>query len=833
MGDDTQDVASSGSGGAATPTAATVPPPEPPDSPEAWYAPDVHAQYEVAPGVVVTVRSDDGGGSFVYDVRDPSLSADARRGLEAVDAHFAAAEMSRPRTREGAAERYHRGFQEKHERAIDRLVDCSHAGRRRLEYHALAELACLGELTPLALDDAVEVGDLVDGELFVHLTDYAPARTGIAEPPYVDRFAARRLERYAVEFAGYDIPVVRYRERVLGTDPFERKYAVLEPDLLPGDRELIEECTERIWEVGLDGLDGETAFDDRAGVVRERAEQLLSRRLTARNAGAWLEATGYRLRSALAAYDLAVPPVDRRFADDRLDDLVYYVLRDLVGYGQLTVPVLDPRLEDVEANRVGERIKVVARGGERQPTNLTFDSEAAFVNVVTQLAAEDGVELSASRPSAKVNLDPEAVDQTVRCAVALPTISEGGPHISIRKQAPEVLTPVDLVRSGSVPTTLVTLLWMLYEHHGVVLFSGPTGVGKTTLMNAHMPFIAFEDRPVSIDEGSREVLLPHETGVSLTTREHADEYKHVSMADLMTETNYLNPDVEVIAEVNSAESFETFGEVLQTGHGVIGTTHAEDVEKLVNRVVEKGLPAYLLREIDLVVFPKHVDGERYVGEVVELLSAEEAGRLGRETRTIEKDGTVVHYNVLLGRRTDDGWDFAYDGQDPGATGNRTGHSPAGGLADVPVGETSRAGADVSGRTGVGDAAGGRAGVDDVAGGRAGAGDTPDGTVGAGDTPGDRQTGGGRTVNADVDRGTVAGEPELTRGLYVFERIARMTDRSVAEVEAEFHRKHGYVEYLVREDLTDVDTLFGFLSDLRTDEAATVERIERSRARGDD
>jgi len=25
---------------------------------------------------------------------------------------------------------------------------------------------------------------------------------------------------------------------------------------------------------------------------------------------------------------------------------------------------------------------------------------------------------------------------------------------------------------------------MLYEHHGVVLFSGPTGVGKTTLMNA-------------------------------------------------------------------------------------------------------------------------------------------------------------------------------------------------------------------------------------------------------------------------------------------------------------------------------------------------------------
>ena len=81
-----------------------------------------------------------------------------------------------------------------------------------------------------------------------------------------------------------------------------------------------------------------------------------------------------------------------------------------------------------------------------------------------------------------------------------------------------------------------------------------------------MPFVEYDDRPVSINEGPREVLLPHETGVSLSTREPRDEYEYVSMADLMTETNYLNPDVEVIAEINTAASFETFGEVLQTGH---------------------------------------------------------------------------------------------------------------------------------------------------------------------------------------------------------------------------------------------------------------------------
>lgn len=204
------------------------------------------------------------------------------------------------------------------------------------------------------------------------------------------------------------------------------------------------------------------------------------------------------------------------------------MLRDFVGEGILTVPIRDPNLEDVEANRVGERVKVVPRtsilqgagagdensrdAGRRVPTNLAFDDESTFVNVVTGLAARDGTELNASTPSAKVNLDVDGVDETIRCAVALPVISEGGPHVSIRKQSADALTPVDLIDRGTLSPDLVTLLWLLYEHRGVVLFAGPTGVGKTTLLNAHTPFIPFDDRPVSIDEGSREVRLPHETG---------------------------------------------------------------------------------------------------------------------------------------------------------------------------------------------------------------------------------------------------------------------------------------------------------------------------------
>jgi len=711
-----------------------VPPPLPPDDPEAWYAPEVQAQYEVHPGVVVTISRREG--AFSYEVREPALTATDEAELDTIEEYFAEANLERPRTREGAVEVMDAGFGPKHACVIDRLVDCTPAARRRIEYHVLARLACLGDLTPYALDERIAVADAGEEGIVVHTDDYAPAVTALPdEPEFIERFASERLERYTVNFYDFEIPVVRYREHLLGTDPFTTKYAVREPDLLPGDEALIEECKERLWETTIDGV-----IEDKAAFVRERSETLLSRRLRRRDTRAWAETLAHRVRTVLSEYGLAVPPVDRRYADDRLSDLVYYVLRDYVGYGQLTIPIRDPTLEDIEANRVGERIKVIPRDGnaERVPTNLSFEDEQAFVNVVSQLAASDGTELNASTPSAKVNLSPPGVEETIRCAVALPTISEDGPHISIRKQSSDVLTPVDLVHNDSLPTELVALLWLCYEHHGVVLFSGPTGVGKTTLMNAHMPFIPFEDRPISIDEGSREVRLPHETGVSLTTREHESEHKQVTMADLMTECNYLNPDVEVIAEVNTGESFETFAESINTGHGLIGTTHASDIETLVNRIIEQGLPPYLLREIDLVVFPRRVDGERYVGEVVELLDEQAYSELDCDERcgVIEKQGAAVYWNSIAWRTEEGGFEFANG--------------------------------------------------------------TQDGT-----------------------------QPLQTLG-----RIAAMTDRSREAVEAEFERKHRYVQHMVQEDIDDFDAMFELLADLQTNEAATVERLNRQATGGD-
>jgi type IV secretory pathway ATPase VirB11/archaellum biosynthesis ATPase len=645
----------------------SVPAPVPPADEAAWYAPETVDQYEVRPGTVATVReSRRDEAPFTYEVREPARTARDIDALDRVTKHFAEARPVRPRTREGTAERVAAGLGEKYAHILDQLLDLPPAARRRVDYYAHRDLRCLGSVTPLALDDSIEVGDPTGETLVVHTQDFAPAATTFgANVEHLDRVLAQRLERRTVRFRSFEVPVVLYHERLIGTDAFDTKYAVLEPDVLPGDEELIAGCKERIWEANVDG-----DIDDEGAFVRERAEAYLARQLTARDTRAWLGALRHRVREALAAHGLVVPEVDDRYAAARLDDLVYYVMRDYVGDGELTIPIRDPELEDIEANRVGERIKVVPRhpeAGGRVPTNLRIDDEARFTNLVTQLAARDGVELNAATPSAKVNLAPPEVDdgETIRCAVALPVVSEDGPHVSIRKQSADPMTPIDLVDREALPTELVALLWLAYEHHGVVLFCGPTGVGKTTLMNAHMPFIRYDDRPVSIDEGSREVRLPQETGVSMTTRDHREAYKAVTMADLMTEANYLNPDVEVIAEINTPASFRTFGEALQTGHGLIGTSHAPDITAFVNRATEQGLPAYLLAEIDLLVFPRQVGADRFVGEVVTLVDPENAGP---GTSQIDRPDATVYYEVVCRREPDGSYSYPVgEATDPAPT----------------------------------------------------------------------------------------------------------------------------------------------------------------------
>ncbi|MFB6132002.1 MAG: secretion system protein [Halanaeroarchaeum sp.] len=66
---------------------------------------------------------------------------------------------------------------------------------------------------------------------------------------------------------------------------------------------------------------------------------------------------------------------------------------------------------------------------------------------------------------------------------------------------------------------------------------------------------------------------------------------------------------------------------------------------------------------------------------------------------------------------------------------------------------------------------------------------------------------------------------------LFEQLTSPANPDVSDVAAEYRRRVRYVRYLQTADMRDADDVFGFLADLRTDEAATVERIRRVVADG--
>jgi type IV secretory pathway ATPase VirB11/archaellum biosynthesis ATPase len=691
----------------ADPLPATVEAPVPPGAPEAWYAPTVRDQYRIGTDVVATVR--EGADGFAYETRTPPQSTAARAASRRVTHYLEDVDIERPRTREGTVERMAAGLSKPYRQVVDRLTETTPAQDRRLAYHLTAAVEGLGELTALALDEKIRIADASgpDG-IEVHTEDFAPASTQVpGDAPYLDRFLSERLAHYTVDAFDHDVPVTIYRERVLGSDVFETKYHVHAPARLPGDEALVAAVEDRIVDESVGGR-----VADRTAHVRDRARRLLARRLLTRSARSSIGDLGRTVRRAFATVGLATAPLEPG-ADDRIDDLVYVVLRDLIGEGQFTVPIRDPHLERVEANRVGERVKVVPRpdvceGDGRMPTTITVDDERRFVTLATRLAAAGGVELGPRRPHATVSIAPTDAGP-ISCSLALPSASTDGPFLSIDKRGQHPATPVDVLDAGVLDPDLVALLWLAIEHRQAIAFVGPDQARPGTLVEAHAPFVPFGDRPVVVSPGTRSITLPHETGISLTNDALARTADDRTSLDRAAD---LGPDVTVMTDLAGEPAYRHLGDALASGRGVLVSAAAADFSAFTNRAVENGLSLRTVQSVDLVVVLDVVAGTPRV--------------------------------VAL---------------------------------EMPVDEHDDAG---------------RVVVD-----------------------GPRETVRARDLLAD---GESAFDPYLAS--------LAGGDEELSAVAAEHERLTRYVRYLQTADVRETDDLFAFLADLRTDEAATVERIHR-------
>jgi general secretion pathway protein E len=124
--------------------------------------------------------------------------------------------------------------------------------------------------------------------------------------------------------------------------------------------------------------------------------------------------------------------------------------------------------------------------------------------------------------------------------------------------------------------------------HGIVLVTGPTGSGKTTTLYATLKRLASDDVNVCSVEDPIEMIAPELNQMQVQPAIDLDFASGVRT--LLRQ----DPDIIMIGEIRDLETAQMAVQAALTGHLVLSTLHTNDAASAVTRLLDLGVPHYLL-----------------------------------------------------------------------------------------------------------------------------------------------------------------------------------------------------------------------------------------------
>lgn len=290
--------------------------------------------------------------------------------------------------------------------------------------------------------------------------------------------------------------------------------------------------------------------------VLRAAEARARERFTGEAAGSG-RATGDPVERLVALLAEDLPLV----APGALRERARRLAAELVGLGPLQALLDDPAVTDVLVNGPGP--VWVERAGQLEPAGVSLD-RTAIERSIERLVGPLGLRADRTNPI----VDARLADGT-RVAVVLDPLAVDGPLLALRRHTPRVL-PL----SAFAEPALAALLAELVRRRCNIAVYGPTGAGKTSLVNALLATVDERERIVTIEDVA-ELRLPGEHVVRLEARPGtADGVGRAAIRDLVRAALRLRPDRLVLGEVRGAEALDMVW-ALSTGHdGSVATWHA-------------------------------------------------------------------------------------------------------------------------------------------------------------------------------------------------------------------------------------------------------------------
>jgi len=129
---------------------------------------------------------------------------------------------------------------------------------------------------------------------------------------------------------------------------------------------------------------------------------------------------------------------------------------------------------------------------------------------------------------------------------------------------------------------------LIRRPNGIILVTGPTGSGKTTTLYAALTELNTPDRKIITAENPVEYNLP-----GLNQCEVRPEIGR-TFARILRAMLRQAPNIILVGEIRDAETADVAIRAALTGHLVFSTLHTNDAPSAITRLVDMGVPAFLV-----------------------------------------------------------------------------------------------------------------------------------------------------------------------------------------------------------------------------------------------
>jgi len=275
-----------------------------------------------------------------------------------------------------------------------------------------------------------------------------------------------------------------------------------------------------------------------------------------------------------------------------LEKVKYYLRRDVSGFSIIEPIMRDVNIEDVSCSGSNNPIYIWHRKYDSIPTNIQFTSEEKLNSFISRLVFRAGKHVSAAFPITDL-----ALQGNHRISVLYQKeVTPKGTSFTIRKFRDDPYTVIDLIKYGTINLSIAAYLWMLIQEKMSFIVIGPTGSGKTTILNAILGLVDPEYKIFSVEDVS-EININHENWFTLVSRSGfgLGGEGEIGLYDLIKAGVRHRPDYIVVGEIRGSEAYVMF-QAMATGHGGLCTMHADSLESAIKRLEQKPMdipPAYI------------------------------------------------------------------------------------------------------------------------------------------------------------------------------------------------------------------------------------------------